>query len=111
MRITSLEGQSIISVLDSFFLDVSSKASSGTKIYLFGSRVDDNKKGGDIDLLIVGDETIINQHIQNKFKILMLIKKKIGERKVDLVFSTHDNSTTDPFVSTILKNAILLKSW
>lgn len=41
-----------IEVLKSKLKELSSTA----KIYLFGSRVEDNKKGGDIDILILDDK-------------------------------------------------------
>lgn len=41
-------------------------------IYLFGSRVDDDKKGGDIDLYI---EASIPVEMESKLKFLMDIEK------------------------------------
>ena len=50
-------------------------------IYLFGSRVDDDKRGGDIDLFIDDDKLQISDVIN----ILVRIKEKIGEQKIDLL--------------------------
>ena len=52
------------------------------KIILFGSRVDDTLKGGDIDLYL-----ILNQkpHFLDKPKFLAKLKRKIGEQKIDVV--------------------------
>jgi predicted nucleotidyltransferase len=54
-------------------------------IFLFGSRVDDNKKGGDIDLYICLDDK--NELFEKKLKFLSFIKRKIGDRKIDIVFN------------------------
>ena len=54
-------------------------------IYLFGSRVDDNKKGGDIDLyLVLKDHSNL---FEKKIKFLSRIKKELGEQKIDIVFN------------------------
>ena len=59
------------------------------EIYLFGSRVDDNKKGGDIDLYLVLDEH--ENLFEKKIKFLARIKKELGEQKIDIVFNTDSN--------------------
>ena len=58
-------------------------------IYLFGSRVDDNKRGGDIDLFIKTDckERILDK----KIRFLSLLKQKIGDQKIDVVISRDEN--------------------
>lgn len=64
-------------------------------VWLFGSRVDDRKRGGDIDLLIrpphqqAQDTAELWQH---KLRFLGLLERRIGERKVDVVIETPDDS-------------------
>lgn len=55
------------------------------KICLFGSRVDDTKRGGDIDLYIVPE----NKDGLRKKKIDFLVKldEYIGEQKIDVVIA------------------------
>jgi len=58
-------------------------------VYLFGSRVDDSKKGGDIDLYMV-----VSNHadlFQKKLKFLAKVKRALGEQKIDIVFSLDKN--------------------
>ena len=56
-------------------------------IWLFGSRADDNKKGGDIDLILKTSE---KPNFISKAKVLSAIYAKLGERKIDLVFDYPD---------------------
>ncbi len=54
-------------------------------IYLFGSRVDDNKRGGDIDLyFILKDHSNL---FEKKIKFLSRVKKELGEQKIDIIFN------------------------
>ncbi len=64
MRLTTYEQESIKNTFSDIF--------KNGEIYLFGSRIDDNKKGGDIDLYI---HPIDFNNLSNK-KINFLIKLK-----------------------------------
>jgi predicted nucleotidyltransferase len=61
-----------------------------TTVWLFGSRTDDLKKGGDIDLFISNNNEN-SLTIEAKIHFLAELKTKIGDRKIDVVF---DNSIT-----------------
>ncbi len=53
-----------------------------SKVYIFGSRADLSKKGGDIDIFI---ETDKKNSLQEELKFLAQIEIKGIERKVDLI--------------------------
>lgn len=68
------------------------------EVYLFGSRVDDNKKGGDIDIYI---ETNLKENIfERKIKLLEKLHKELGEQKIDIVIN---NFTNDKFIYQVAK--------
>ena len=60
-------------------------------IYLFGSRVDDNELGGDIDLMILTNEPADKRIFR---KIRMEFIKKYGWRKIDLVNFTYSDESS-----------------
>lgn len=55
-----------------------------SEVYLFGSRVDDHSKGGDIDLLI---KTNIpsNEYLNKKLDFLTKLNIKLGLQKIDVI--------------------------
>ncbi len=71
------------------------------KILLFGSRTDDSKKGGDIDLLIMSD--ILGRAEKRKIKFKLF--DALGEQKIDLLIARE---FTDPFVRMAKKGGIEL---
>ena len=74
------------------------------KIILFGSRVDDTKKGGDIDILV---ETQENIDIRTQIKILAQCEVKGIERKIDMIFKTPFTKE-QPIFKTAIKEGIVL---
>ncbi|MBT4761273.1 MAG: nucleotidyltransferase domain-containing protein [Bdellovibrionaceae bacterium] len=70
-------------------------------IYLFGSRTDNKKSGGDIDLIVLS-ETL---GLEDKLNILGTIKKTIGDQKIDMILTNLEKSKSDPFISFNLKTA------
>jgi len=65
-----------------------SKIFGESKIYLFGSRVDESKKGGDIDLYIVSKTK------EDSFKKKLLLKAKLEDllfKPVDIVVSKDED--------------------
>jgi len=61
------------------------------RIRLFGSRVDDAKRGGDIDLLILSEKLTES----DRGTIRLSLHEKMGEQKIDIVIA---RDLSDPFV-------------
>ena len=93
MRLTDFEVASIRQTVHT--LD------SHAHVYLFGSRADDDKRGGDIDLLIISDRLTS----ADAGHVRWLLWELIGEQKIDIVIA-KDNS--EPFVRIALKEGVLL---
>ncbi|PIP03773.1 MAG: hypothetical protein COZ23_10590 [Hydrogenophilales bacterium CG_4_10_14_3_um_filter_58_23] len=57
---------------------------SGVRIWLFGSRVDDSKRGGDIDLYLETDE-ILESAGQAASRFGAELQMQLGEQKIDVL--------------------------
>jgi len=73
-------------------------------VYLFGSRVDDNAKGGDIDLLLLSDKKIDSSKLR-QFRVDFY--KHFGWRKIDLINFTR--ASQDTFKMIALSDGVLLR--
>ncbi len=75
MRISEFEKEVIITSIGKNFNEVE-------KIILFGSRIDDSKRGGDIDVLLItsDDDTFIK-----KIHALTDMQLRLGEQRIDLL--------------------------
>ena len=63
---------------------VASVAGDAARVRLFGSRLDDRLRGGDIDLLIEF-ETPVDQPVVLAARIGTAIERRIGERRIDVL--------------------------
>lgn len=78
------------------------------RVFLFGSRVDDSKKGGDIDILIRADYSPEEMFLR-KLETLTDLHFELGERKIDVVTSgTSEKDATKPVVWEALKSGVEL---
>lgn len=59
------------------------------KVYLFGSRTDDTKLGGDIDLLIRTKKG--NNGILSRIRMVARLKQLLGEQKIDVIGDYEDS--------------------
>lgn len=71
------------------------------KVYLFGSRTNDKKKGGDIDLAVWSDRIGLKEKIDIKLKFF----EEFGEQKIDLITIDEASQT---FWNVIKEEALLL---
>jgi len=76
---------------------------SDATVFLFGSRTDDTKKGGDIDILVLGTRKL---KLNEKLNVQTAFWKQFGMQKLDLVSFTFEDD--DPFKRLILLDAIEL---
>jgi len=93
MRLTEFEKIAIKSVVSEY--------DHQADVYLFGSRTDDTKRGGDIDLLIMSNVLSAG----DRGKIRWELCGRLGEQKIDILIA-HD--TSDPFVERAYKTGVIL---
>ncbi len=72
-------------------------------VYLFGSRTDDQRKGGDIDILVIASRKL---NFSENVDIHYAFERTFGEQKLDVVsFAQCDQ---DPFKQVVLQGAMPL---
>lgn len=81
--------------------DTIHQADADALIYLFGSRVDDEARGGDIDLLVLS----MTINLMTKLDILAQLHQKLGERKIDIVVYPD---ATRPFPRMVIPDGVRL---
>lgn len=65
-------------------------------ISLFGSRADDQRRGGDIDLYVTGLALTPDAQLDAKLKFLVKAKQQLGEQRIDLVFAPMPGQAVQP---------------
>ena len=83
MRLSEKEIQAIVEVARRIY-------GQAVEVYLFGSRVDDSKRGGDIDLLLRNQGK--KKGILERMRFLAELKMLVGEQKIDVVGDYEDSS-------------------
>jgi uncharacterized protein len=71
------------------------------EIYLFGSRVDDEARGGDIDLLVLSNRI----DFMAKLDLLARLHRRLGEQKIDLMI---EPDTSRPLARIAVETGIRL---
>jgi len=94
MRISTFEKECIVNAITA--------CDPEAKIWLFGSRADDSKKGGDIDIGILSKKI----DFKKKLNINSNICEKIGEQKIDLVVS--ETGDTAFFKYAVMEEGVIL---
>ena len=86
--------------------EVANLFSNSAKVYLFGSRTNNNAKGGDIDLLIEFDKKKDNLY-RNILTLNRNIQKQLGEQKIDII-SIYPGKKTQDIHKEAIKTGIPL---
>jgi predicted nucleotidyltransferase len=95
MRLTAFEVNAIKQTAQEIF-------GSKAVVLLFGSRVDDTKKGGDIDLYIKAPS---GNDLAHKIKFQVALEQRIGEQKIDVVLAVDEKR---PIEQQALSTGVLL---
>lgn len=94
MRLTPQQYRTIEQAAQNCFM-------SGTSVRLFGSRLDDEKRGGDIDLLV---ETPIQLSptdlIEQRNRFLARLYRHLGEQKIDVLIVSKAQPDERPVIQT-----------
>ncbi|KHD08612.1 hypothetical protein PN36_02605 [Candidatus Thiomargarita nelsonii] len=80
MRLTQQE----IQIIKSSVREVMGEDASA---WLFGSRVDDSKRGGDIDLFIEADLPDPRTRVQKNSQLWAKLQLRLGEQRIDIIIA------------------------
>ncbi len=100
MRLRCFERDTIVGTFQSLF-------PVGDTLWLFGSRVNDSHRGGDIDLFI--ESTLDHESLFSlKIQFLNDLKKKMGDQKIDIVVRSLQDEQILPIYEEARKTGVKL---
>ena len=106
MRLSNKQIESIISALTPYI------GNEQAELRLYGSRVHDELKGGDIDLLLLVEQSAVTTALyEQKHYILAAIKKLLGDQKIDLLITDRKKVNEDSFLKMIEPTSQCLYIW
>lgn len=79
------------------------RADPEAEVWLFGSRVDDRARGGDIDLLVVSDRLTFADHL----RLRMAILDRVGWQQLDLLVRRREQ-LQDPMAMHAMDSGVRL---
>lgn len=99
MRLTDYQRLAIREAIDETF-------GTDAGVWLFGSRTDDTRRGGDIDLMVeVRDmEPSSIEAVERKLRAVSAIQRRIGDRKIDLIVT--DGTTATPIAEAARRDGV-----
>lgn len=77
------------------------RCAPGASAYLFGSRADDRRRGGDIDLLVFP----CRMSLESRLRFRMALADRLGDQKIDLIVSSDES---DPMVRIARESGVRL---
>ncbi len=102
MRLSSVEREAIAQAARDVF-------APGTRIFLFGSRVDDRRRGGDIDLLIETPLSLApTELVKQRTYFISRLYRALEEQRIDVVFTSRQQADVRPVVTTARQTGIVL---
>ncbi len=103
MRLNPKEITSMLAAVNRILINISHE------LYLHGSRVDDQKRGGDIDLLLLCKVAEIKKVKSLQRSLIMQMMKSLPEeRRIDLTIAPLESTKQSEFVRSILPAAVRL---
>ncbi len=99
MRLTEYQRDCIVENSKAYF-------GSNSKVYLFGSRTDDNRRGGDIDLFIECEDKY--NSLASEIEFLIKLQQNIGQQKIDIIRKSFNIDDDRLIAQQALKKGILL---
>jgi len=80
---------------------------SGTSVFLFGSRVDDSKRGGDIDLFVELPEAISPADmVRSRTRFVSRIYRLLDEQRIDVIISIQGTQDSREVVTTAKREGL-----
>ena len=101
MRLTFAQRSGIIKAFDTIFCN-------GDTLWLFGSRTNSTKKGGDIDLFIETSEQNSALVLKRKIAFLGILQVTLGEQKIDVVIEQPNSDQSQLIFNEAKKQRIKL---
>lgn len=76
------------------------------RLWVFGSRADLSRKGGDIDLYVETHAKTVDEAVKREFKFIAKLERAIGEQKIDVVLNRLEACYSLPIYQVALTEGV-----